>query len=188
MEKNRLTKELLADVFHELLLKKEFEKITIKNITDQAGVIRPTFYYHFQDKYDVLEFILCRDIIEPMDQMVQEKREKDAIRFMFQAFEQDLHFYQRAFRVTGQNAFEDMLYEHLQKLLENRIGDRDLAKQSGIPRLTKRHVSKYYAIGLTSVVKSWMMEHKNEATAEELYSAYEYLLTRSIYEIIGEME
>ncbi len=186
MEKNRLTKELLADVFHELLLKKEFEKITIKNITDQAGVIRPTFYYHFQDKYDVLEFILCRDIIEKMDQLVQEKREKEAIRFMFITFEKDKNFYQRAFRVTGQNAFEEMLYLHLQEILEKRIGDRDLAKQSGIPRLTKRHVSMYYAIGLTSVIKSWMSDHKNEATAEELYRAYEYLLTRSVYEIVGE--
>ena len=40
---------LLAESFKELALKHPIEKITIKEITDKAGVIRPTFYNHFQD-------------------------------------------------------------------------------------------------------------------------------------------
>ena len=48
---------LLAESFKELALKQPIEKITIKEITDKAGVIRPTFYNHFQDKYDLLEWI-----------------------------------------------------------------------------------------------------------------------------------
>ena len=43
MERKReLTKILLAESFKELLIKGSFDKITIKMITDQAGVIRPT--------------------------------------------------------------------------------------------------------------------------------------------------
>ena len=38
---------LLAESFKELALKQPIEKITIKEITDKAGVIRPTFYKHF---------------------------------------------------------------------------------------------------------------------------------------------
>lgn len=53
MERKReLTKNLLAESFKELLIKGSFDKITIKMITDQAGVIRPTFYNYFQDKYE----------------------------------------------------------------------------------------------------------------------------------------
>ena len=37
-------------------IKGSFDKITIKMITDQAGVIRPTFYNYFQDKYEVMEW------------------------------------------------------------------------------------------------------------------------------------
>ena len=44
----------LAESFKQLLIKNPIEKITIKDITDGAGVIRPTFYNHFQDKYDLL--------------------------------------------------------------------------------------------------------------------------------------
>lgn len=47
---------LLAESFKELAKKHPIEKITIKEITDLAGVIRPTFYNHFQDKYELLEW------------------------------------------------------------------------------------------------------------------------------------
>lgn len=46
--KRETTDELLARSFKELLCKLPMEKITIKDITDKAGVIRPTFYNHFR--------------------------------------------------------------------------------------------------------------------------------------------
>ena len=56
----------LAESLKERMLKAPFEKITIKQITDGAGVIRVTFYNHFQDKYDLLGFIVRREILEPV--------------------------------------------------------------------------------------------------------------------------
>ena len=58
---------LLAESFKELALKHPIEKITIKEITDKAGVIRPTFYNHFQDKYDLLEWIIDKELLEPVE-------------------------------------------------------------------------------------------------------------------------
>ena len=49
-----MTKALLGKKFKELVVKKSFDKITIKMITDEAGVIRPTFYNYFRDKYEVM--------------------------------------------------------------------------------------------------------------------------------------
>ena len=51
--KKELTKDLLALSFKELIMKMPFEKITVKMITEGADVIRPTFYKHFQDKYEI---------------------------------------------------------------------------------------------------------------------------------------
>ena len=65
MERKReLTKILLAESFKELLIKGSFDKITIKMITDQAGVIRPTFYNYFQDKYEVMEWLLETEVFQ----------------------------------------------------------------------------------------------------------------------------
>ena len=57
MHPKKELKILLAESFKELVLEKLVEKITIKEITDRAGVTRVTFYNHFQDKYELLEWI-----------------------------------------------------------------------------------------------------------------------------------
>ena len=62
---------LLAESFKELAKKHPIEKITIKEITDLAGVIRPTFYNHFQDKYELLEWIITTDLLDPIEPLIQ---------------------------------------------------------------------------------------------------------------------
>ena len=69
-DKKELTKDLLTASFRELVLQIPFEKITIKMITDGAGVIRPTFYKHFQDKYEVLEWILKTEIKDKIQVLI----------------------------------------------------------------------------------------------------------------------
>ena len=49
----------------ELSAKKPIDKITIKEITDKDGVIRPTFYNHFQDTYELIEWIIKTELLEP---------------------------------------------------------------------------------------------------------------------------
>ena len=62
---------LLAESFKELAKKHPIEKITIKEITDLAGVIRPTFYNHFQDKYELVEWIITTDLLDPIEPLIQ---------------------------------------------------------------------------------------------------------------------
>ena len=47
------TKLVIMRVFENLLSVKPLEKITVKDITDQCGISRNTFYYHYQDIYQV---------------------------------------------------------------------------------------------------------------------------------------
>ena len=61
---------LLADSLKELVVKRPVEKITIKEITDRAGVIRPTFYNHFQDKFELIEWIINSDLLEPIQPLL----------------------------------------------------------------------------------------------------------------------
>ncbi|MCD8124009.1 MAG: TetR/AcrR family transcriptional regulator C-terminal domain-containing protein [Lachnospiraceae bacterium] len=184
MEKNKLTKELLAQSFHDLMLHREFEKITIKNITDEAGVIRPTFYYHFQDKYDVLEYILRRDIIEKAEEMSKMGMEREAIKFVFSALERDREFYRRAFQVTGQNSFEEMFQHYAYEMWKEKLESAKLIQNTKNQLLNEHNVAMYYALGITASVKMWLENGKGEVSADELCEAYEFLLTHSIFDLI----
>ncbi len=55
---NELTKKALEQAFLQLLSEKPFKKITVSDITNKCGVNRMTFYYHFEDVYDILDYTL----------------------------------------------------------------------------------------------------------------------------------
>jgi AcrR family transcriptional regulator len=57
------TRRLIMDSFIELSAKKEFKDITIKDITTEALINRATFYYHFEDIYDLLEKALSEVLL-----------------------------------------------------------------------------------------------------------------------------
>lgn len=64
------TRKLIMDAFIELSMKKEFKDITIKDITNAATINRATFYYHFVDKYDLLEKVLSESVMRKVIQEV----------------------------------------------------------------------------------------------------------------------
>ena len=54
---SQTTKKALEDSLKHLLLQKPLPKITIQDITDDCGISRMTFYYHFKDIYDLIEWV-----------------------------------------------------------------------------------------------------------------------------------
>ena len=61
MASAQLTKRALEDSLKRLLLEKPLPKITISDLTEDCGVSRMTFYYHFQDIYDLVEWACEED-------------------------------------------------------------------------------------------------------------------------------
>lgn len=59
------TKRALATSFGKLLAKRGLDKITVKDIVEDCGVNRQTFYYHFHDVYDLMEWMF-QDAAETM--------------------------------------------------------------------------------------------------------------------------
>ena len=59
-----LTKRALEQSLKNLLLQKPLHKITISDIADDCGINRMTFYYHFKDIYDLVEWS-CQEVSDP---------------------------------------------------------------------------------------------------------------------------
>lgn len=55
------TKIKIQDAFVKLLYEKPFDKITIKDITDECEMNRNTFYYHYEDIHSLVEDIIKKD-------------------------------------------------------------------------------------------------------------------------------
>ena len=55
------TKHALEESLKHMLLKKPLDKITIRDITEDCGISRMAFYYHFKDIYDLVEWACIED-------------------------------------------------------------------------------------------------------------------------------
>lgn len=116
-DKKELTKDLLTLSFRELILKTPFDKITIKMITDGAGVIRPTFYKHFQDKYGILEYILQKEIREKIDVLIENQLENDIFLLLCSCLSKDRAFYKKLYLIEGPNSFEEQMFQFIYELI-----------------------------------------------------------------------
>ncbi len=64
---SQTTKKALAASLKKLLEKQPLSKITVTDITEDCEVNRHTFYYHFQDVYDLIDWIYENEAIKPLD-------------------------------------------------------------------------------------------------------------------------
>ena len=62
---SNLTKRALAAAMKELMEQMPFSKISVSNIAEQCGMNRKSFYYHFKDKYDLVNWIFPAGRIMP---------------------------------------------------------------------------------------------------------------------------
>ena len=58
---SQVTKRALEASLKKLLMEKPLHKITVSDITDDCGINRMTFYYHFKDIYDLVEWSCQED-------------------------------------------------------------------------------------------------------------------------------
>ena len=72
------TKQDIALSLLRLLARKPFRKITVRNIVEECGINRTTFYYHYQDVYAVLEG-LCENLLAPFKNVLLEERDEAAL-------------------------------------------------------------------------------------------------------------
>ena len=63
LPKGKMTKIEIAHAFKKLMEVKSFESITVNDITEACDLNRLTFYYHFEDKYALLNWIYYNEII-----------------------------------------------------------------------------------------------------------------------------
>ena len=179
------TEILLAESFKELVLRQPIEKITIKEITEKAGVIRPTFYNHFQDKYELLEWIILTDLLEPIRPLIENKMVSEALLLLFMNIEKEREFYKQTVRLEGQNSFESIARECVKEILQEIIEKNSVRKIPKFRWLTPERIAEYYAQSMCSVVIVWIKSGMT-ISAKELVEIYEYMMEHSIAEILFE--
>ncbi|MBQ8782954.1 MAG: TetR/AcrR family transcriptional regulator C-terminal domain-containing protein [Clostridia bacterium] len=175
MDTKRLTNELIADSFKSLLLKKDFKKITVKMIAAESGFMRSTFYNYFQDKYEILEWIVKTEIYDKISPYVTNEAYYEAFQKVFKCIADEKEFYKKAFQIDGQNGFEEILANEFSKLFKKAYESANFESEN--PIVTLETISQYQSLALIMYIRMWICDGcYGDADYDEVCEAYIIML------------
>ena len=168
MADSSITKLALSNALKELLTEQPFEKISISDICDRCRMNRKSFYYHFRDKYDLVNWIFDTEFIALMQEHNLDFSEPSysfderwkSLEIHCRYFYDNRQFYRRVLTVEGQNSFASHFREFLQPILRLRV--TELLEQDDVPQM----VYDFVVDGIVCAIERWLLD-KNCAPVEE---------------------
>lgn len=121
MSNQEITKSALANGLRSLMTKKKLSQITVKDITTECGISRNAFYYHFKDKYDLINWIFLSEMLPVINTFSEPDRYFDGFVNLCKHLLADRQFYMQAFLYSGQNSLQDVLMETYFELIKIHI-------------------------------------------------------------------
>ena len=124
MADSTITKQALASSLKNLMRELPFEKISVCQICEGCGMNRKSFYYHFSDKYDLVNWIFNTEFLEAVKGDIDLNNYDDRWRLVEDScyfFYENRDFYRLALQIKGQNSFPDHFRKFVQPVVRNRL-------------------------------------------------------------------
>lgn len=168
------TKQKMAYALKELMRNLPFDRITVSDVTDACGVHRQTFYYHFQDKFELLDWLLYSELLHPFITGFNFDNMYERFFVLFETMYSDKKFYQNALRINSGDfsryiskvATEDFIKVIQRIAIENGIESDDK---------TSLGIAEFLGYGISGVVQSWTLKGMKE-TPKEMSDRVEFIV------------
>ena len=179
------TKFAILKVFGDLAASRPVDKITVKDITDQCGISRNTFYYHYQDIYQVLKAYVQYSAEHVIELMVEDEGEDGKaglkeIRYLEANRELLCNLYRSAANEEVRNCLQSASQIIFDRLIES------VSQGMEVQAEDKKILSAVCQYTVRGIMTSWMEEDGtlNGETLEQVLVRLGYLFKGSIREAL----
>ena len=159
-----ITKRAMSAALKNLLKEKKLNKITVQDIADECGINRQTFYYHFQDIYDLVEWT-C---IEDTEKVLKENRTYDTWQegflSVFDLAKKDKTFIDNIYRSVSLEMLEQYLYRLVYPLLKNVVDEK--ANGQTVREEYKKYIADFYKYAFVGVLLEWIRNDMAESPGQ----------------------
>ena len=170
------TKFAILKVFGDLAASRPVDKITVKDITDQCGISRNTFYYHYQDIYQVLKAYVQYSAEHVIELMVEDEGEDGKaglkeIRYLEANRELLCNLYRSAANEEVRNCLQSASQIIFDRLIES------VSQGMEVQAEDKKILSAVCQYTVRGIMTSWMEEDGmlNGETLEQVLVRLDYL-------------
>lgn len=153
---SNITKRALAASLRKLLAHNTLDKITIQDLVDDAEVSRKTFYYHFQDIYDLVDWCIVEDGKRVLEGNVTEDTWQQGLRNVVEYLQSN-----RAMILNGYRSVQrqgDILKVNLSRLVRP-IMEGIFDSQPGCERINpedRELILKMFSYGVVELILYWV--------------------------------
>lgn len=147
---SNITKRALASAFKELIEDRPFSKISIGDICEKCELNRKSFYYHFKDKYDLVNWIYYTEFITKALQK-EYILGWDLLEDLCVYFYKNQNFYRKIFNVIGQNSFSEYFHEVIDMIVTK------IMKKIGIEEDSLDFYVDFYSDAFFCAIKRWIL-------------------------------
>ena len=148
------TKKAIAYTFKDLLKEKPFNKITVNDIAKKCDINRQTFYYHFKDIKDLVEWI-C---IDEVDNILKKKDEcdrwEDKFLLVFKIMKEEKIFVKNIYNSVSVEVIRNNLYSLVFPIIYDEILEKSKGKR--LREEDKRFITDFYKYAFVSIVLNWI--------------------------------
>lgn len=184
---SEITKKALANSLKKLLSKKELSKITVSNITEDCGVNRQTFYYHFKDVYDLLEWIYTNEVIQEIEESHNNTYDtwQQGFLYIFEYILENREFAKNTYNSISRDFFLRFIYKQTNILLMNVINEK--SKNVKIAENDKKFIADFYKYGFVGIVQEWI-EHGMKEKPDEIVEKFNCIIEGSFENAIEKLK
>lgn len=180
MADSNITKRALAGALKELMENEPFSKISVADICEKCDMNRKSFYYHFKDKYDLVNWIFDTEFIAVVRGQ-GDVDDLDWLEALVKYFYEHRNFYRKALSVTGQNSFSD----HFRELLFSVISIR-LQEMIGV-KMENDFQANFFTDAIILALQRWIMNKDcmpPEEFMQQLRLCFRYVAVRYNQELV----
>lgn len=149
------TKKLMAESLKDIMKKKPFSKVTVSEIIKDCGLNRKTFYYHFQDIYDLLKWTLEEEAIEVVKDFDLTVDYEKAIYYVMDYVEKNDYIVNCACDSMGLDQIKWFFYNDLKEIISYTINKAEASLHTRLKPDFKDFASRFYTEALAGMLIEW---------------------------------
>lgn len=156
------TKKHLAATLKNLMRIEPVDKITINQLTSAANVARNTFYYHFDDINELLEYIYAQEVVTQLHAYKREQNWQAGLKVLLNYIRDNEEFCLNTFRSVNRNLLEHFLYSVAFDMVTGVVEDLHPNCRAKL----HDEVGNFYGLALSSQVTQWLTTNLQESEDE----------------------
>lgn len=161
-----MTKRLMGQSLKKLMAEKPLDKITIREITEDCGLNRQTFYYHFEDIYDLVRWMYHEEAIALIADHEGMLLWQDGILQLFRYIEENRAVSLSALNSMSHLQLKNFFYEDIHAVVEKAV--LAFAEQGVIySKEYSEFLAQVYSLAFAALIESWLLGDLQQ-TPEEL--------------------